>query len=162
MILWEAVRKLGRVQQARERVEEECNYCCCCFSYLQSPCGSACKLFMNCVMHWRVLFNCLTTEHCPVASSASSFDGLDCIEYPSPWISSVRKIEDVIKEKEKKIQKSVSVGWSLALIFTLITYLCRPWEHYRKDCSCQMLIARFPLHQRQMCSARWPHLLNTS
>ena len=61
-----------------------------------------------------------------MASSASSFDDLDCIEYPSPWISSVRKIEDVIKKKEKKKQKSVSVGCSLALIFTLITYLCRP------------------------------------
>lgn len=132
------MRKLGRVQKARERVEEEEEKCdelrmqllmlllLLFFSYLQSPCGSACKLFMNCVMHWRVLFNCLTTEHCPVASSASSFDGLDCIEYPSPWITSVRKIEDVIKEKKKKIQKSVSAEWSLALIFTLRTYLCRP------------------------------------
>ena len=40
-----------------------------------------------------------------MASSASSFDGLDCIEYPSPWFSSVRKIEDVIKEKQKKKKK---------------------------------------------------------
>ena len=40
-----------------------------------------------------------------MASSASSFDGLDCIEYPSPWISSVRKIEDVIKEKKKNTEK---------------------------------------------------------
>ena len=53
-----------------------------------------------------------------MASSASSFDGLDCIEYPSPWISSVRKIKDVIKKRKGKIkQKSVSEEWSLALIF---------------------------------------------